>query len=265
MKNQIINQMQIFEHEEFGKVRVIQIEGQPWWVLTDICKVLGISNSRMVADRLDADEKAILKSQPGLPLVIPNRGLSIISESGLYAVILRSEKPNAKSFRKWVTSEVLPSIRKHGAYITQDTLSQMIGSPEFTDALLDALTDATAKNYALEDRIDELAPKARFCDKVLLSGDALQTSIIAKDYGMTAVAFNRLLHDLGIQYRVGNTWLLYKEYTDKGFTKTKTYHTPSGTAVIHTYWLQKGRMFLYEILAIAGIYPQTAPSRAFIV
>ena len=96
MKNQTNNQVQVFEHEQFGKVRVITIDGQLWWVLADVCKVLGINNSRMVADRLDNDEKAVLKSQSGLPLDIPNRGLSVITESGLYAVILRSDKPNAK-------------------------------------------------------------------------------------------------------------------------------------------------------------------------
>jgi len=103
------NQIQIFENEEFGKVRVIQRDGQPWWVLRDVCIALGISNSRMAADRLDDDEKGILKSQPDLPLGIPNRRLSVISESGLYAVILRPDKPRARAFRKWVTSEVLPT------------------------------------------------------------------------------------------------------------------------------------------------------------
>lgn len=265
MKKQINNQLQIFEHEDFGKVRVFILDGEPWWALTDVCKVLELRNSRMVADRLDEDEQKILKGQSDLHLNIPNRGITIITESGLYAVILRSDKPNAKAFRKWVTSTVLPSIRKHGAYITEDTLSKLMNSSEFAEALFDAIADEHAKNAALEDKLDELAPKARFCDKVLLSDGAIATSIIAKDYGMTAIEFNRLLHELGIQYRVGNTWLLYKEYADQGYTKTKTYHLPSGEGVIHTYWLQKGRMFLFDMLALAGIFPQTSTGRAFIV
>ena len=89
---------------------------------------------------------------------------------------------------------------------------------------------------------------------------------------MTAISFNRLLHDLGIQYKIGGRnsqnkgcWVLYKEYADKGYTKTKTYHLPNGESHIHTYWLQKGRLFLYNVLASVGIYPQTASGRAFIV
>ena len=256
------NQMQIFEHRDFGKVRVIEINGVPWFVGKDVTDILGYTNSRKaIGDHVDTEDKGVTKCDT----LGGKQSLSVINESGMYSLILSSKLPQAKAFKRWVTSEVLPMIRKHGAYITQDTLSQMMGSAEFTENLLDALADEYAKNIALEDKIDELAPKARFCDKVLLSGDTLQTSIIAKDYGMTAIAFNRLLHDLGIQYRMGNTWLLYKEYADKGFTKTKTYYTPGGTAVVHTYWLQKGRKFLYEILSLAGIYPQTAPGRAYIV
>jgi prophage antirepressor-like protein len=256
------NQLQIFEHKDFGTVRVIFINDEPHWVLADVCKVLGLTTTARVAERLDEDE---VSQTHTIDRLGRKQKITVITESGLYAVILRSDKPNAKAFRKWVTSEVLPTIRKHGAYITGDTLSEMIGSPEFTEALLDALAEEHTKNIELEDRIDELVPRARFCDKVLLSGNAIQTSIIAKDYGMTAIAFNRLLHELGIQYRYGNTWLLYKEYADNGYTKTKTYHLPNGDSAIHTYWLQKGRLFLFEALSAVGIYPKIPTGRAFIV
>jgi prophage antirepressor-like protein len=262
MKNKIKNQMRIFEHEEFGKVRAVSIDGQPWFVGKDVTSILAYKNGRdAVRVHVDNEDKADVVIHDGSQ----NRSMAVINESGVYSLIFSSKLSSAKIFKRWVTSVVLPSIRKYGAYIKEDTLSNMRNNPEFTEALLDALAEEHAKTVALEDKVEELAPKARYCDKVLLSGEALQTSIIAKDYGMSAVAFNRLLNDLGIQYRVGTCWLLYKEYADKGYTKTKTYHTPGGTAVVHTYWLQKGRLFLYETLAIAGIYPQISSGRAFII
>ena len=253
------NQLQIFEHEEFGKVRVIEINGEPWFVGKDVSDILGYVNSRKVlSDHVDAEDKLAYR----FVTAGQNRTMTVINESGLYSLILSSKLPQTKAFKRWVTSEILPSIRKHGAYITEDTLSQMLGSPEFTGALLDALAEEHAKNIVLIDKVEELAPKAMYFDCVLHSSNAIQTSIIAKDYGMSAVTFNRLLHDLGIQYRIGGTWLLYREYANKGYTKTKTFYTPSGDSVIHTYWLQRGRRFLYEKLAAVGIYPLTASGRS---
>ena len=262
MKKQINTQMQIFEHEDFGKVRSVKIDGEPWFIAKDITDILAYQNNRdAIRVHVDDEDKAAVAIHDGRQ----NRSMTVINESGLYSLILSSKLPQAKEFKRWVTTKVLPSIRKYGAFIVEDTLSKMMNNPDFTEALLDALAEENAKNNALENKIDELAPRAHYCDRVLLSGDAIQTSIIAKDYGYTAIAFNRLLHDLGIQYRVGTTWLLYKEFTDMGYTKTKTYYTPGGTAVVHTYWLQKGRKFLYDMLSAAGIYPQTATGRAFIV
>jgi len=260
------NQLQIFEHEDFGKIRIITVDGEPWFVGKDVADALGYNNTRdALVKHVDGEDKAILQKSQNATFKIPARGLSIINESGLYCLIMSSKLPQAKAFKRWVTSVVLPSIRKYGAYITEDTLAEMLNSPEFIEALLDSLAEEHAKNIALTDKVEALAPKARYCDKVLLCGEAMQTSIIAKDYGMTVIAFNRLLHELGIQYKMGNTWVLYKEYADKGYTKTKTYHTPGGAAVVHTYWLQKGRMFLYGALAADGIFPEVTSGRAFIV
>jgi len=182
--------------------------------------------------------------------------MTIINEPGLYCLILSSKLPQAKTFRRWVTSEVLPAIRKHGAYITEETLEKMLDSREFTDAILEALAEEHAKNVILEGKISALAQKARYCDRVLESGEAVPTSVIAKDYGMSAMAFNRLLNEMGIQYKLGgSTWLLYQDYAGKGYTKSKTFYTPKGECVVHTYWLQRGRQFIYNTLAAAGIYP----------
>ena len=134
-----MNDLQIFNYNG-NDVRTIQIDGEPWWVLKDVCGVLDLKNPTMIADRLDTDE--VTKFNLG--------GLSgetnIINESGLYNVILRSDKPEAKPFRKWVTSEVLPSIRKHGAYMTPETLEQAILNPDMMIRLCTALKDEQEKN-----------------------------------------------------------------------------------------------------------------------
>ena len=149
----------------------------------------------------------------------------------------------------------MPSIRKHGAYITDAVLDKMTRSREFADNLLHRLQSKRHKTAAMREYIDELSPKARYCDTILRCQNAIQVSIIAKDYGMSAVAFNRLLHNLKIQYRVGDTWVLYQRFADKGYTKSRTYYTASGDGIVHTYWTQRGRFFLYETLKALGILP----------
>lgn len=245
------NQLQVFENEEFGKVRVLEIDGAPWWVLRDVCAALDLSSPHKVADRLDEDEKG----RSLIPTLGGGQNMVVVNESGLYVVILRSDKPNAKKFRRWITSEVLPSIRKHGAYITEEILEEAIRSQDFAFELFQKLQSEKGKNAALLDKVERLAPKARYCDLVLQCRNAVLASVIAKDYGMTAVAFNRLLHDFGVQYKAGGTWLLYQRYANQGYTKSKTYYTPGGSGIVHTQWTQKGRLFLYETLAAAGVFP----------
>lgn len=118
------NAMQVFENPEFGEVRVTEIEGEPWWVLSDVCKVLELSNPSMIANRLDDDEKQHLEFNPNFDLGLGHNGATIISEPGLYKVVLRSNKPKAEPFMRWITHEVVPSIRKHGGYIAgQETMT----------------------------------------------------------------------------------------------------------------------------------------------
>jgi phage antirepressor YoqD-like protein len=189
-------------------------------------------------------------------LDLPNRGLTIINESGLYAVILRSDKPNAKQFRKWVTSEILPSIRKHGAYINEEVLRRMREDRAYSEELLNILTVERIRNAALYNKVAQLVPKAIYHDIILQCPDAVQVSIIAKDYGMSAVAFNKLLYRLKVQFRMGNTWLLYQKYADKGYSISKTFLINGRQASMHTYFTQRGRFWLYELLKSHGILPE---------
>jgi len=187
------DQLQIFENEEFGKVRVLEINGQPWFVGKDITDVLQYGNSRQaLKTNVDDEDKGV----HSVDTLGGKQKITIINESGLYALILSSKLPSAKRFKRWVTSEVLPTLRRHGAYLTEDTLEAALGSQEFTLTLLRRLQAEHGKTEALRSRVEELVPKARYYDCVLMSGQTVPVSIIAKDYGMTAVAFNRLLHHL---------------------------------------------------------------------
>lgn len=246
------SKIRIFENEDFGKIRVVDIDGLPWWILKDVGDALGLTDTSRIAERLDSDELTRVKLVSGGQ----NRQMYAVNESGLYAVILRSDKPKAKDFRRWITHEVLPSIRKHGAYIADTVLEEMARNQEFTESLIHTLQTERLKRSALLERLEKIAPKAHYCDILLQNSGAVQASIIAKDYGMSAVSFNKLLHGLKIQYKIGETWLLYKKYADKGYTVTRTYHINDDTAAIHTYWTQRGRLFLYDFLKFYGIIPE---------
>lgn len=139
-----MNEIQIFNYNS-NEVRTIQRDGDPWFVLRDVCAVLGITNDRNVSARLDADEKGVhLMDTPG-----GQQEMTCINESGLYNVILRSDKPEAKPFRKWVTREVLPTIRKHGAYMTPETLQAAIMNPDIMIQLCQQLKAEQDKNMEL--------------------------------------------------------------------------------------------------------------------
>ena len=161
----------------------------------------------MVANRLDKDELMSAKLTSGGQ----KREMTVINESGLYAVILRSDKPQAKPFRKWITSEVIPSIRKHGAYMTPQTLTQALSTPENLITRLQTLQSEQNKNKELSAEIEVMKPKASYYDLVLNCKDLVPISVIAKDYGKSATWLNRYLREKKIQYRQGNIWLLYQK------------------------------------------------------
>jgi len=247
------NKLQMFQNEEFGKVRVLEIDGAPWFVGKDVTDILGYGKARNAlaahVDEDDALKRGLIDSMGR------TQETTVINESGLYSLILSSKLPSAKAFKRWVTADILPSIRKHGAYITADTLREMMADSTFTTEMLQTLQAEVGKNAVLSAQIQEIKPKARYYDLILQTKNAIPVSIIAKDYGMTAPAFNRLLHDLKIQYRVGSTWLLYKDYSGRGYMATRTYFVNETTSSIHSYWTQAGRRFLYVILKLQGIVP----------
>jgi len=245
------NQLQIFSNPEFGSVRIVGDAENPRFCLADLCRILGIGNPSDVKNRLDKGVVSIetLETAGGM------QKLTFVNEDGLYDVILDSRKPEAKRFRKWVTSVVLPSIRKTGMYIDASR-------PISGDQLIligQRMKELEAQNALLQVQNAELQPKADYCDVILQCKDLVITSVIAKDYGYSAKSFNKLLHELGIQFKQSGIWLLYQKHATKGWTQTKTHKYMGGDGEIHckahTYWTQKGRIELYHILKRNGILP----------
>lgn len=263
------NEITIFKNEQFGEVRTVLIDNEPWFVGKDVATILGYSNpQKALRDHVEEEDK--MGEQNVTPSILDSMGREQypiwINESGLYNLIFGSKLPNAKQFKKWVTTEVLPSIRKHGAYMTEQTLEQALTDPEFLIKLATQLKEEKEKNKKLEtdlgivrQQLSEATPKATYYDIVLSCKDAMPISVIAKDYGMTAFELNSYLRENNVQYKCGDTWLLKKEFACFGYTDSETniYHDKKGVehSKIHTKWTQKGRLFIYELLKKNNILP----------
>lgn len=256
----IENGMMMFENVEFGSVRTFSINDTIYFVAKDVTNILGYSNSsKAITDHVDDEDKLNNETLSSLG----QRGGWLINESGLFSLILSSKLPNAKKFKHWVTGEVLPSIRKHGLYAIDDVLNN-------PDMLISALTELKAereKRKNLEEQvaisnqlIGEMQPKVSYYDIVLNCSDLISTTTIAKDYGKSAKWLNNYLHEKGVQYKQGNKiWLLYQKYAENGYTSTKTHtYEDDGNIMhtkVHTYWTQKGRLFIYDLLKNDNVLP----------
>lgn len=244
-------ELQIFKNPEFGDVRIIGDYENPRFCLSDVCRILELPQVAKVVQRLD---KEMLSTHP-LETAGGIQQMYFVNEDGLYDVILDSRKPFAKRFRKWITAEVLPAIRKYGVYA--DPRREI--TAEMLRRMADALDARDKKIALLEVQNAELQPKADYCDVILQCADLVTTSVIAKDYGYSAKRFNKLLHELKIQFKQGDIWLLYQKYAAKGWSQTKTHKYTGGDGQqhckVHTYWTQKGRIELYHILKRNGIAP----------
>lgn len=246
-----MNELKIFNNPEFGEIRTIDINGEPWLVGKDVVAALGYQNpSKALADHVDQEDKLNNESLSSLG----QRGGWLINESGLYSLVLSSKLPGAKKFRRWVTSEVLPSIRQTGGY----------NIPKDYPSALRAFADAEEKRLALEaeneiqrQQIADFQPIRQYVDEILSSTGTMVITQIAADYGMSARALNKILCEEGIQRKVNGQWILYKEHMGKGYTSSKTVQIThkDGTpdTKINTVWTQKGRLMIHEILKSRGI------------
>lgn len=245
-----MNELQIFTYNG-NEVRTIQKAGEPWWVLKDVCSVLDLSNPSKVAERLEEDERSNFE--------LGRQGKAIIiNESGLYNVILRSDKPEAKPFRKWVTSEVLPSIRKHGAYMTPETLEQAILNPDTMIKLCTALKEEQDRNKALQAVNSSLAvdnqimkPKADYFDELVDRNLLTNFRETAKQLQVKEKEFIKFLLDKKFIYRdkrgkiqpyadKNNGLFEVKEFSNEktGFASTQTLITPKGRETFRLLFLK---------------------------
>lgn len=254
------SELKIFENAEFGSIRTVEKNGEPWFVGKDVAEALGYSNPRDALGRhVDEDDKNTVVNPD------ENRGnpnMTVINESGLYSLILSSKLPKAKEFKHWVTSKVLPTIRRHGMYATDE----LINNPDIAIAAFTALKEEREKTRQLTEtvavqnqQIAELKQKASCYDVVLNCKDLVSITEIAKNYGTSGRWLNEKLHELGIQFKRGDGWSLYKKYASKDYTSTKNKirHRSNGNVhtEVYTYWTQKGRLFIYDRLKKEGILP----------
>lgn len=249
-----MNELQTFNFE--GKdIRTFIVNDQPLFVGKDLAEVLGYTNpQKALRDHVDEDDKTLNES-----FTVNGTKVILVNESGLYSLILKSQLPYAKRIKRWVTSEVLPSIRKHGAYITEDVMAKTLNDPNYIIGLIQSIAQAKQELSIKNQIIGELRPKADYMDRILKSKSLVTITQIAKDYGMSGKALNKALHEYGIQYKQSEQWLLYEKYQNKGYTHSDTIiieDVPGlDKVVMNTKWTQKGRVFLYGVLKHYGILP----------
>lgn len=231
------------------EVRTVMRNNTPYFIGKDVAEVLGYKRpTKAIADHVDDEDKDEVPIQDSIGR---SQMTPIINESGLYSIILKSNIDTAKRFKRWVTSEVLPSIRKRGLYATDELLN----NPDLLIQVATELKNEREQRLIAEQRINELQPKATYYDLVLQNKSLISVSKIAKDYGKSAQWLNSKLHELGVQYKQGGTWLLYQKYADKGYTQSTTHVIDEERNKLFTKWTQKGRLFIYELLKNQDVLP----------
>lgn len=251
-----MNKLQVFNFESHD-VRTLVKDDEIWFVGKDVCNILGFGNYRDALSRHVDDED---KSGVGITDSMGRtQTVTAINESGLYGLIFGSRLDSAKQFKHWVTSEVLPTLRKTGKFeVVQD--SYMIDDPiERAKRWIEEQEEKKQLKLLTqqqEQQIAELQPKADYLDTILQSKDLFTIRQIAQDYGMTATQMNKLLNELHVQYKQSGQWLLYSKHVSSGYTKSVTYIDQyTGRSTIYTKWTQKGRIFLYNLLKENNVLP----------
>ena len=231
------NNLMIFENPEFGAVRSILIDGDPWFVAADVCKALEIEKTNRALSRLDDDEKgAHSVSTPG-----GRQRMSIISESGLYSLILGSRKPEARAFKRWITHEVSPSIRKHGAYMTDSLLDALEAHPEAVPEYLNRLRSENARNRELTRRLRLALPKAEYYDAFVDPADCTNIRTTAKELGVPEKQFTRYLEEKKYLFRDKNRKLF-----------PRAVKKSAGLFLVRDFYTERGKLGHYTLITPAG-------------
>lgn len=231
------NNLMIFENPEFGAVRSILIDGDPWFVAADVCKALELEKTNRALSRLDDDEKgAHSVSTPG-----GRQRMSIISESGLYSLILGSRKPEARAFKRWITHEVIPSIRKHGAYMTDSLLNALEAHPEAVPEYLNRLRSENARNRELNRRLRLALPKAEYYDAFVDPADCTNIRTTAKELGVPEKQFTRYLEEKKYLFRDKNRKLF-----------PRAVKKSAGLFLVRDFYTERGKLGHYTLITPAG-------------
>lgn len=246
-----MNSPQIFKFEQ-NEVRTMLVNDVPYFVANDVAKTLGYKNpSKATKDHC----KKAIKSW-GNDSLGRRQEFKIIPESDVYRLVIKSNLPNAEKFEEWVMEEVLPSVRKYGMFATDELLD----NPDLLIEVATRYKEEKALRLIAEQKVAEYEPKITYLDMILSSTDTVTTSQIAADYGMSARALNKLLHNLGVQRKVSGQWLLYKKHMNCGYTKSHTTKIRQSDGldriVMSTKWTQKGRLFIYNLLKEEDYFPQ---------
>lgn len=258
-----MSDIRIFSNPQFGEIRTAGTKEEPKFCLADVCKALGLSSNH-VRERLG---DGVVSTDTIVDSLGREQLANFVNEDGLYDVILDSRKPEAKVFRKWITSEVLPSIRKTGGYIAfnqnmtdEEIMARAIMVAQATIQKREQeikLLSEQNNQLALENQ--QLKKDHDYFDKILSSKATMTTTQIAQDYGMSAKAFNKILKDLHIQYKINKQWILYAPYISQGYVQSRTIEITRSNGmpdvVMNTSWTQKGRIFLYNKLKDNNIIP----------
>ena len=256
------NEIQMFNFE--GRdIRVIDRDGQPWWVAKDVCDILELTDARKSVELLNEDERNII---PVMDSLGRSQNTYVVNEPGVYSLVFRSRKKEAMKFKRWLAHEVIPAIRKHGLYAAPATVDEILTNPDTFIKLLQEIkaereksAELSLQNARQAQIIHELKPKADYTDRILQNRGLVTITQIAKDYGMSGEAMNALLHELGVQYKQSDQWLLYAKYQSRGYTHSHTIDIVrsdgSPDVKMNTKWTQKGRLFLYNLLRMHGTLP----------
>lgn len=273
-----MNELQIFNYNQ-NEIRTVMVDGEPWFVAADVCSYFGVTNRNRVMQQLDDDEKG--GTQMDTPGGIQN--VTIINEAGLYSLLFALQPNKARGvsdeyiqqrneelrcFKRWVTHDVIPTIRKHGAYMTPAKIEEALLNPDTIINLAMQLKSEQEQKRLLtveverkDQIIGELQPKADYVDYILSSTGTMATTQIAADYGLSATKLNKILREERIQRKVGDQWILYKEHMGMGYTKSETIPITRSDGrpdtKLFTRWTQKGRLLINAVLNKRSIYAES--------
>ena len=232
------SKIKIFNNPEFGEIRVTEINGYPFFVGKDVAIILGYAKpENAISTHVDDDDKTSTLIQ-GSGSNYKSKTI-VINESGVYSLVFSSKLPQAKSFKHWVTSDVLPSIRKHGAYATDDTIDKIIANPDFGIKLLTELKEEREKRIESERQ-----------NAILMHVNKTYTATeIAKECNLkSANELNKMLNDKGVQFKSGGTWVMYSKYANLGYEEIKQEVLDNGHVIYHRKFTQIGRKFIIDLL-----------------